>query len=101
LAAVFWTRSAARDLEQVQGWLTQPGSGRRAHVTVERIKAAADALATTAMQYAPDPHRPISRRMVIDRHVVRFRVIAEGDGPGLVVVERVFGPGQEMGRDGG
>ncbi|MCX7372718.1 MAG: type II toxin-antitoxin system RelE/ParE family toxin [Alphaproteobacteria bacterium] len=90
---VFWTSAAARDLARVQEWLTQPGSGQRAHRIIRRIKSATDALATTAHRYAVDPGRPANRRIIIAEHVVSFRLVIQ-DSDTLIFIERVRGPGQ-------
>jgi len=92
-AGGFWTTVALRDLARAQAWLTQPGSGRRAHQAIRRIKAATDALTTTAGQYAADPDRPANRGMIVAGHVVSFRLVPD-EARSLVFVERVLGPGQ-------
>ena len=93
-ARVVFTPVAAADLAWLRAWLTQPGAGPRAKAMARRIIGAARDLGETHARHPADPYREGCRQLVMDGHVVSYRV-RQLSGEAVVFVERIFGPGQE------
>ena len=87
---VFFSTAALRDLANVVDWLTQPGSGYRAHQKIDEIWDGIDSLPDNPALYAWDRDRPDCRLAVFHGYAVRYRVRHDGS----IWVERVFGPGR-------
>jgi plasmid stabilization system protein ParE len=87
---VIYTKAAAVGLDAAAGWLTQPGSGFRAHNKLDDLHASIERLPEDYDLYAKDPDVPNCRLAVIHGYAVRYRRRKDG----AVVVLRVFGPGQ-------
>jgi len=92
---VVLTSVAARDLPRVQDWYGQRGSGRRAKLRAQAIVAAIQRLAESATLYPGDPYRPGNRVLIVEDHVVSFRLVVQGTDASSVFVERIYGPGQD------
>jgi len=87
---LIFSPAAADDLLDVAEWLTQPGSGHRAHRKLDDLLDAIEALPEHLQQYPRDPDHPESRLAIIHGYAVRFQL--ESDG--LVLVRRIFAPGR-------
>ncbi|MBV8359974.1 MAG: type II toxin-antitoxin system RelE/ParE family toxin [Deltaproteobacteria bacterium] len=91
-----FTETAARDLEHITQWLTQPGSGPRAHERLRRLSRAIRALVDAPCQWPPGEHSG-TRELPCEGHRVIYRIDPDtGDNTtaGTITVLRVFGPGQ-------
>lgn len=93
-ATVVLTTTAARDLSQAQHRLGQPGSGKRSKRVAQKIVAAIKGLASSAARYPVDRFKPGNQQLVVDGYVVSYRRLTD-EGREFVVVERIYGPGQE------
>jgi plasmid stabilization system protein ParE len=82
--------AAQQDLIEITDWLLQPGSGPRAHRSLEDIRKGIEELPETFARYPTEPDKPGCRIAIIRRHAVRFRRRANGS----IFVLRVFGPGR-------
>jgi plasmid stabilization system protein ParE len=88
---LIYSRAVAHDLANVVEWLTQPGSGDRAHKKLDELMDAVESLPDHPLQHPQDRHNPGSRLAIVHGYAVRFQVLKDG----FIVVERIFGPGQQ------
>ncbi|MGP9821625.1 type II toxin-antitoxin system RelE/ParE family toxin [Salinarimonas sp. NSM] len=90
--------AAARDLDDIRGWLTQPGAGRAAAEMLFQILDAVDDVALAPFRWAPSRSHPGMRVRYVRGHAIIYE--AEPDLPGTpienvdVLILRVFAPGQ-------
>ena len=88
--SVYLSARSRRDLNGIQRWLTQPGSGLRARLTISRITRA-----LTELQFAPYrwpmSEHPGVRQRLVEGHTVIYRI---DDATLQVRIIRIFGPGQ-------
>jgi len=90
---VDFTPQAAKDLHQAYAWFHQSGAGRTAARRLHRLMATLDRLPDYPLlgkAVAGSPYRMV----VADRWRVIYRVSPDGGAP-IIVVSRIFGPGQE------
>ncbi len=88
------------DLGAIRGWLTQSGSGARAHRRLEAIRTAIRRLKKVPCLFAIGEH-PHVRELPIAGYRVMYIVepdTGRNDTAGDVLVLRVFGPGQSRER---
>ena len=88
------------DLREMRAWQTQYGSGDAGRRRADNIVQAIEALVNHPCRYPIGP-RAGMRQMIVERHVVVYRVAPDtGDNrtAGDVLVVRVFGPGQQRDR---
>lgn len=86
--------SAVDDFDLVRSYLTQPGFGITGVGRAARIASAIADLAKTADRHPADLFIESNRQLVVERHVVSFRLQEAASGRIEVIVERVYGPGQ-------
>lgn len=90
--------AAARDLDTIRLWLTQPGAGKTAAATLADIGDAVDELAEAPYRWAESEDHPGTRSRVVRRHTIVYETDPHS-GPAAVDathvrVLRVFRPGQ-------
>jgi plasmid stabilization system protein ParE len=86
---VWLSNAAAKDLEFIREWLTQPGSGAPAAAKLADLLESLAELPETATRYPIDPDRPSHRYLAQHGYWIRFRI-----GSDVIFVSRLFGPGQ-------
>jgi plasmid stabilization system protein ParE len=92
-----FTERARDDLEAVQLWLTQLGSGPSARRLLAAVRADIRRLKTYPGLYAPGAHNGVRELPCAGGYRVLYRVTPDtghSDTAGDVLVLRVFGPGQ-------
>jgi len=95
-----FAEQALRDLNGIQEWQAQPGSGPAARRRMATILRASRALQDFPCRY-PNGTFTGTRQMTVERHVVIYKVTPDtGDNrtAGDVLVVRVFGPAQRRDR---
>jgi plasmid stabilization system protein ParE len=95
-----YTDEAVADLEAIRGWLTQLGSGARAHRRLKAIRTAIRRLKKSPCLFAVGVH-PHVRELPVAGHRVMYVIepdTGRNDTAGDVIVLRVFGPGQSRER---
>jgi plasmid stabilization system protein ParE len=91
------SHAALQDLANIRDWLRQPGSGRKAKATLNKIAASIDQLKRTPIRWRQGEH-PDTREIFVEGYRIVYDVIPDsGDNAtaGNVRVLRVFGPGQD------
>lgn len=94
IRAVRLTEDAARDLDGVRAWFTQPGAGAQAARRLGHILVSIDRLADHPCLYPRVGHH---RELSVEGHRVIYRVTPDTDRDataGDVLVLRIWGPGQ-------
>lgn len=93
-----YTEDAIEDLQAIRGWLTQPGSGRRASRRITAIRTAIRQLRQHPCLF-PFGQHPGVREMPCDGEYRALYEVTPDTGrnetAGNVLVLRVFGPGQD------
>lgn len=90
-ARLEFTARARRDLNSAKSWLTQPGSGRKAHNRyVEILRALLD-LRHHPLRWPPAEHLRVRKRSV-ESYAILYQINGDGD---VVTVLRIFGPYQD------
>ena len=82
---------ARRDLNRAKSWLTQPGSGRKAHDRYVSILRALLDLRHHPLRWAPAEHIGV-RKLSVEGYVVLYQISGDGE---VVTVLRVFAPYQD------
>jgi plasmid stabilization system protein ParE len=90
-ARLEFTTRARRDLNGAKAWLTQPGSGRKAHNRYVAILRALLDLRYHPLRWPPAEHIGV-RKQSVEGYIILYQI--SGDG-GVVTVLRVFGPHQD------
>lgn len=94
--------AAARDLDNVRLWLTQPGAGATAQASLIDISDAIETIADAPFQCPLSRDHPDTRARVVRRHTIVYETDPHpGPAPAyatLVRVLRVFRPGQSRDR---
>ena len=93
-----YTEDAIEDLQAIRGWLTQPGSGRRARRRLTAIRTAIRQLRQHPCLF-PFGQHPGVRELPCDGGYRALYEVTPDTGhnetAGNVLVLRVFGPGQD------
>jgi plasmid stabilization system protein ParE len=95
LAQVAISTEAQADLEEIERWLSQPGSGNRAANASRQLIEAIDKLAYTAGIHQVDRYNSKNLQLAVGRYLVSYKYIVSAAGTRYAYVERVFGPGQD------
>jgi plasmid stabilization system protein ParE len=95
MAEIVLAPDAQQDLEAIEQWLSQPGSGRRAQQTAQRLIAAIDKLGFTAGMHQIDRFNPTNRQLAVGRYVISYRYIISAAGSRFAYIDRVYGPGRD------
>jgi len=90
-ARLKFTARARRDLNGAKAWLTQPGSGRKAHNRYVAILRALLDLMRHPLRWAPAEHIGV-RKQSVEGYIILYQI--SGDGA-VVSVLRIFGPYQD------
>ena len=83
------SHAAIDDLEHVREWLKQPGAGPVAASKLADLLESLAELPQNAERYPIDPDRPSCRYIARHGYWIRFRLGVE-----VILVARIFGPGQ-------
>jgi plasmid stabilization system protein ParE len=89
---------ALSDIERHRVWLTQEGSGRRAHRNLAAIVNAIDGLTRAPLRWPLSPDHHGYRNRIIGGYVIIYRVDADAGAAtasGDISVLRVFAPRQD------
>ncbi len=91
------TDRAARDLDKIGDWYTQPGSGPAARQKLRRLTQALRNVKTYPYLGAQSRHDGL-RELGVEGHRVIYQLIwstGPGSGDDTILVIRIFGPGQD------
>jgi mRNA-degrading endonuclease RelE of RelBE toxin-antitoxin system len=89
--SVEFTARSRKDLQQAREWLTQPGSGRQAHLRYLSILKALSDLSVSPFRWPISDHVGFRKRPIEG-----YRIFYSIDGARrMVVVRRILGPGQD------
>ena len=95
-----YTEEAIEDLQAVRRWLTQSGSGPRARRRLTAIRAAINRLRAGPCLYPVGQHPGVRELPCDGGYRALYEVIPDTgreETAGVVLVLRVFGPGQDRG----
>ncbi|MFN3670167.1 MAG: type II toxin-antitoxin system RelE/ParE family toxin [Brevundimonas sp.] len=91
-ARLEFTARARRDLNHAKSWLTQPGSGRKAHNRYVAILRALLDLRRYPLRWPPAEHAGV-RKLSVEAYIVLYEIDGHGE---VVTVLRIFGPHQDL-----
>ena len=96
-----YTEDAIDDLVEIRGWLSQPGSGRRAKLRLISIRSDIARLVRHPCLFPIGEHLGVRELPCDGGYRVLYQVIPDtgrNETAGDVTVLRVFGPGQDRRR---
>lgn len=94
-AEIVLAPDALQDLEAIEKWLSQPGSGKRAQQVAQRLTIAIDKLEFTAGMHPVDRFNAANRQLVVGRYVITYRYIVSAAGSRYAYIDRIYGPGRD------
>lgn len=91
---VIFSEEAKTELDNIRIRLTQRGAGKTAQNRLNNIFNAIERISTRPDRYPQDHFKPENKQLAVNGYVVSFNYRLSDSGTEIVVVERVYSPGQ-------